>query len=87
MNDFSLYLNYMVWGFFVFQVSDRLLVVNHIENPSVFPQSFHKEEFSSHNVMDDTYLEVHTSSFVENGITELAGGEEDKDYVLHVSIS
>ena len=68
-------------------MSDRPLVVNHIENPSVFPQSFHKEEFSPHNVMDDSYLEVHTSSFVENGITELAGGEEDKDYVLHVSIS
>ncbi|XP_067440582.1 centrosomal protein of 44 kDa [Thunnus thynnus] len=64
-------------------VSDRPFVLNHRENPSVFPQSFRKEVFSSHNVTDASHNEVHASNSVENGITELAGGEEDKDDVLH----
>ena len=62
-------------------------MLNHRENPSVFPQSFRKEVFSSHNVTDASHNEVHASNSVENGITELAGGEEDKDDILHVSLS
>ncbi|KAM7393522.1 hypothetical protein PAMP_020386 [Pampus punctatissimus] len=64
-------------------VHDRLFVVNHIENPSILPQSFHKEAFSSLNVTDSSLNKVHASNSVENGITELAGGEEHKNEVLH----
>ncbi|KAM7418326.1 hypothetical protein PAMA_015783 [Pampus argenteus] len=64
-------------------VYDRPFVVNHIENPSILPQSSHKEACSSHNVTDASLNNVHASNSAENGITELAGGEEDKNEVLH----
>lgn len=74
----------------MFQVCHRPFVVNHIENPSVFPKSLHKEAFSSHNVTDASHNEVHASNLVENGITKLeqeAGRGAGMDDILHVSIS
>lgn len=71
--------------FYVFQVSKRSLVVNHLENPSTFPtNSSHAEAFSSHNITYTSHNEVYSSS-PEKWIVEQAKGEEDKDNILHVN--
>lgn len=57
----------------MFQVSEKTLVVNHTETPSTFS-------------MNSTHAEAFSSGSPGNGITELAGGEEDKDNIPHVSI-
>ncbi|XP_051242399.1 centrosomal protein of 44 kDa isoform X2 [Dicentrarchus labrax] len=53
-------------------VSNRPIVVNHIENPSTFPtNTLHVEAFSCNSP--------------GSVVAELAGGEEDKDNILHSS--
>ncbi|XP_041789868.1 centrosomal protein of 44 kDa isoform X2 [Chelmon rostratus] len=54
------------------KVSDRPFGVNRTENPSTFPTN-------------TPHVKAFSSSSPENRIAELAGGEEDKDNVLHVS--
>ncbi|KAM6941684.1 centrosomal protein of 44 kDa isoform 4-T4 [Lycodopsis pacificus] len=65
-------------------VSERPFVVNHGENSSTFPKnSSSVEEFSSHDVTCTSHNEVYSSNSPGNGITELAGHEEDKDNVIY----
>ncbi|KAM6941683.1 centrosomal protein of 44 kDa isoform 3-T3 [Lycodopsis pacificus] len=68
------------------KVSERPFVVNHGENSSTFPKnSSSVEEFSSHDVTCTSHNEVYSSNSPGNGITELAGHEEDKDNVIYSS--
>ena len=69
----------MLLCFYVFQGSERPLVVNHIENPSTFPA------ISSHTVTYSAHNDVCSSSSGDR-ITELAEEEEDKENSLHVNI-
>lgn len=57
----------------MFQVSVRPYVVNHAVTPPTFP---------THN----PHVEALASDSPENGMAELAGGEEDKDNILNVNI-
>ncbi|XP_068582746.1 centrosomal protein of 44 kDa isoform X1 [Cebidichthys violaceus] len=67
-------------------VSERPFFVNRVENSSTFPKnSSNAEEFSSHDVTCTSHNEVYSSNSPGNGITELAGREEDKDNILYSS--
>ncbi|XP_054461042.1 centrosomal protein of 44 kDa [Anoplopoma fimbria] len=57
-------------------VPERPFVMNHIENSSTFPTNF-----SSHDVNCTSHNEVYSSNSPGNGITELAGREEEKDNI------
>lgn len=59
--------------FYAFQVSVRPYVVSHAENPPTFPTP-------------NPHVEVFATDSPENGMAELAGGEEDNDNVFNVSI-
>ncbi|XP_026159417.1 centrosomal protein of 44 kDa isoform X2 [Mastacembelus armatus] len=68
-------------------VSERLIDVSGTRNPPAFPtNSSYTEAFSSDNVTCFSLNEVHSSPSPEIGITDLPGGDEDKDNILQTSI-
>lgn len=73
--------------FYLFQVSESPIAVNCIENPSTFPtNSSHTKVLTSHNITYTSNKEVYSSISPEKVNMDLAGGVDDKDNIVHVSI-
>lgn len=68
-------------------VSERPIVVNHIEDSSTLPISpSNVEAFSCNDIIYTSHHEVYASNSPANGVREPQGQEEDKDHVCNVSV-